>query len=284
MPSLERVASIPQQLLVLLVPIWSLIKAISDEIEERDLDSVEAHAGKAELTRALAIMSFNTAKHDIMYTPDDDLETIVGIETHCRSVLRLKVAGLLWTAQECTTLIWAARWQTARSKEFPAGHEGNPAVAKANKQVAALTILLLVAWLRDVFFGVENPSSTVLHPLEPFKTLLYWLCGSLKAVRSYMGSFSGETPKPLHCWGTWPMLDQLARRRPKNLKGRLAKKVGKWTNGDPRAMKSSSAYTFDFGCAVGRLLQQQNQPRGELPFFEKKKKHHGLQWWISSTG
>ena len=67
------------------------------------------------------------------------------------------------------------------------------------------------------------------------------------------------------------MIDQLARRRPKHLKGRLAKKVGKWTNGDPRAMKSSSAYTFDFGCVVGRLLQQQNQTRGELPVFGKKK-------------
>ena len=155
MPSIERVASIPQQLLVLLVPIWSLIKAISDDIEERDLDSVEAHAGKAELTRAFASMSFNAAKHDILFAPDDDLETIVGIETHCRSVFRLKVAGLLWTAQESTTLVWAARWQTARSKEFPTGHEGNPAVAKHNKQVAALTMLLLVAWLRDVCWGTE---------------------------------------------------------------------------------------------------------------------------------
>ena len=143
-----------------------------------------------------------------------DLETDLGVLNHLRALLKVKDGGLLWTAQECKSLIWAARWQTARSKEWPGGHEGNPVVRKANIQVVSLALLCLVAWLRDVHFVAENPSSTLLHLLEPFYSTLRFCCGNLSAVKTWLGAFNADTPKPLHLWGTWPSLPQLARGNP----------------------------------------------------------------------
>ena len=45
-----------------------------------------------------------------------DLETDLGVANHLRALLKVKDGGLLWTAQACKSRIWAARWQTARSK------------------------------------------------------------------------------------------------------------------------------------------------------------------------
>ena len=75
------------------------------------------------------------------------------------------------------------RAQTGRSKDFPAGDIRCLAVEAANKQVIALVVCLLVAWLRDVRTAAENPSSTLLHLLRPFDLWLKFVCKGPSAVR-----------------------------------------------------------------------------------------------------
>lgn len=184
-----------------------------------------------------------------------DITSDAGLTKHLTTVMRIKPHGLLWSAQECTTLIWAGRAGTGRSKDFPAGDIRQPTVAAANKQVIALVVCLLVAWLRDVRTGAENPSSTLLHLLRPFDLWLKFVCKGSSAIRTHLGAFGCSSPKPLHLWGDWIGLQKLRRTCPiEDVDDRLMARSGAWTNGKAKDMKASSEYTPEFGQAVAKLV------------------------------
>ena len=140
MPAASRVAAIPPLLLIIIWTAWPYIK--DNEPATRDLDAFETHAGHARLTNTFLKAGFMADSIDNMYgdgSPSElELETGLGVLSHVQALLNVKDGGLPWTVQECKSLIWAARWQTARSKEWPGGHEGQPVVRTANIQVVSL--------------------------------------------------------------------------------------------------------------------------------------------------
>ena len=105
------------------------------------------------------------------------------------------------------TCVSEGRAQTGRSKNFPAGDIRCLAVEAANKQVIALVVCLLVAWLRDVRTAAENPSSTLLHLLRPFDLWLKFVCRGPSAVRmlenikTNLWCIFVHLKQPLDCFG-----------------------------------------------------------------------------------
>ena len=74
-------------------------------------------------------------------------------------------------------------------------------VRNANLMIGATTLVLLVCWLRGVRIVTEHPLNSILAYVEPFRTLLLYIFGSLqRTVTVYMGSYDAASLKPLWLW------------------------------------------------------------------------------------
>lgn len=275
MPSIERVRLMPPVLIALLGCAWPFIKSLGDV--QRDIDAIELHCGMRAITTNIGKLGMMCIGLDKKQGDDQDIATDVGLQTHLSMLMRVRARGLCWSAQECKTLIWTGRAQTGRDKEHPGGDIRNPKVKNANRQVACLVIVLVLAWLRDVSTCSENPSSTLLHLLKPYADWLQFVCGGARATRTYMGAFAGETPKPLHLWGNWCMTRRMQRTSPAECSKRLVDKGKRWTNGKQADLAASAAYTDEFGHEVARLLAEDLNPAsphtGLLAHFSKKQQN-----------
>ena len=206
MVRLAELKAMPPILVACLATIWPLVLDLQSQT--RDLSAVEFHCGEAAITNNVNAVGLACLGLDLRR--GQDMNTPSGRSAHVTAVMRLKFKGLLWTAQECKTLIWAGRAQTGRSMNNPAGDLRNPKVRNANVQLFFMVACLLLAWLRGAFSCSENPRSSLIKFLSPFREFLSFL-GISESVLSYMGGFGASTPKALHFWGDWPEIRKLAR-------------------------------------------------------------------------
>lgn len=132
-----------------------------------------------------------------------------------------------------------------------------------------------MCWLRGVYTGVENPGSSLLSLITPFMDYLQYMNCGRKAVRSYLGQFEPfgtASPKPISLWGTWPSLQGLKRKAPSAAQcpERLCAKSadGRFTNGKPKKLKKSQAYSMEFGRVIAARLQQQFAGERQTRFMD----------------
>ena len=80
-------------------------------------------------------------------------------------ILRLKAGGYCHWALPCSSWVWISRGSSGRSVEEPRGN-GLSMAATGNRQAARLSLLTLVLYVRRVFWGLEQPGSSLLprHP------------------------------------------------------------------------------------------------------------------------
>jgi hypothetical protein len=263
MPRLSVVRGLPPCLVALLAIIWPTVKELHTELT-RDLDGHETFAGKAAVTRnciqkGLAFLSMDkhVAREGQLREPESDAEdvtTITGFRALLSRSLRIRVRGLGWFAPECKTLGWIGRYGTGRNKQTPSGDTSQHRIQMSNLQIGMVTVVCLVLWLRDVYFIIENPKGSVMPDVAPMKQFLAFVKQVPPIVTTYMGAFGGETCKPLSFWGTWVQARKLSRTMPRD-KSRLAKKKGRWTQGNPDELTISSAYPEEFGAAVAEVFE-----------------------------
>ena len=106
-----------------------------------------------------------------------------------------------------------------------------------------------------------NPINSVLAYVEPLKTLLLRILGTLqRTVTVYLGSYDAPSLKPLWLWSDWDAIHKLNTKRPKKRTNgepfdKLAARGKKWTNGVKDKLKASQAYASEFGMAVAKLTR-----------------------------
>lgn len=90
-----------------------------------------------------------------------------------KGVLRLKAGGLLWGGVPCSLLIWLSSPLHKRNEEN--NMLGNPdvrCVALSNLMLSRFALVCLLAIVRDVWFAIEQPTSSVLSLTPYYRYLL----------------------------------------------------------------------------------------------------------------
>ena len=138
------------------------------EPHERDLDSVELFAGDMAITRNMLRRGYCSVAYDKRYYnngPEEDLCTAEGFEKALALVLRLRPHASRWAAPVCSTWGFIGRSGTGRRAGHAAGDNNVPRTRYANRMVALLTMLFLVAYVRNVHIWIEQPTSSLMPSL-----------------------------------------------------------------------------------------------------------------------
>lgn len=132
----------------------------------RDLHMVELFSGAGHLHSAFTRAGLHAAGFDRSSCKDDDILRTGGFLRALRLVLRLRVAGLLFTGTPCSSWIFLSRGSTQRSSTNPLGNQRLQNVLSANVTVARTALLCLVAWARGAQWATEQPGSSLM-PMHP---------------------------------------------------------------------------------------------------------------------
>ena len=127
-------------------------------------------------------------------------------------------------------------------------------VFKANETTYVTLTLLLLAWLLNVSFTLEQPLSSVMYDVAHIAKLLEFTEAVYETI--WLGAYGGLSPKPLKLYGSCTWLGSLYRPKPK--KGQctvsLVTRKGTKVSGNKRALKASQIYTEAFGIAVANAF------------------------------
>ena len=104
-------------MLCILKAMWPMVRQIGDI--NRDLDAVEFHCGAGAITKANNAKNVRAVGMDLLL--GDVMTTQEGLLARMTTLMRVRSNGLMWSAQECRTLVWSCRASTGRDKPFPAG-------------------------------------------------------------------------------------------------------------------------------------------------------------------
>ena len=240
---------------------WESILLIEETVDARDLGVHELFSGAEAIAKAHVLLGLTCLGQDKCKDEREDVIQSAGLTLAIWRALRTKKGGVAWAAMDCSTVSWIARGSTGRTKTTPSGHVHMTRVRDANFMIGATTLVLLLRWLRDVRIVGENPINSVLAYVEPLKTLLLHILGTLqRTVTVYLGSYDAPSLKPLWLWSDWDAIHKLKTKRPKKRTNgepfdKLAARGNKWTNGVKHKLKASQAYTSEFGMAAAKLTR-----------------------------
>ena len=131
--------------------------------------------------------------------------------------------GVAWWAVPCSTFIFLSMGSTGRRYGSP---EGNPhvlSVRQANALFARVCVLCALCAIRQVYFIIEQPASSMPFVLQSFLRLRQSnpvVRGQkLKRHHMWMGALGHALPKPTVLWGCYPehLWAELRTRRPTHL-------------------------------------------------------------------
>ena len=255
MPSLAQVRGLPPTLVALVACVWQQVCVLEQIGLTRDLHGHELYCGKAAISRSAIDRGYAFMGFDKERDPTQDILKMSGLHQAIIGTLKVQQRGLQWAAIDCRTLSWMNRATVGRKDEAPAGYVQVGRVRDANLMIGVTVTLLVLGWLRDVYWIVENPSGSMLPKVEPMRSWVQFLFQTLSPQSfTYLGAFGAESLKKVMFWSNWPGCRRLNVKMPTSQWSgepfvKLAKK-GKWVDGDSKKLRSSAAYPEAFGAKV----------------------------------
>ena len=232
-------------LIALLLTVPPAVRSIGLLVAEADIlvaclgprtrQFVEMFCGVGALTVAARNSGLRTAWYDLLLDDGSmDMLTDHGFANAILLALSVSPRGTMWFGVPCSTFIWIARGHTRRSKTHPVGDTSRADVRDVNLLVQRVGLLLRLLALRQVFFVIEQPASSVLFYLPDLRALE----GSGICIGRYrwqkrflwLGHFGHRLWKPTFLIGIFPGLKnrpELTTRRPPP---RIVKDWHKWRN------------------------------------------------------
>ncbi|CAL1141668.1 unnamed protein product [Cladocopium goreaui] len=135
--------------------------------------------------------------------------------TAVRYVLRLRRGGCLWGGLPCSAHVWIASGTTGKSPSFPRGDMSVPCTRKGNCLAARFCLLALLAIARQVYWGGEQPGTSVAILLDYVEWVMNCnrsMIGFLPSttVRFWMGLFGHRSLKRSYVFGSLPWLHMIS--------------------------------------------------------------------------
>ena len=146
--------------------------------EPRSCQVAELWCGVGSIWRTAAEKGHNAIGYDKARIPGvtdsagplcEDITMPSGFLNAILVVLSLVPGGLLWQGTDCSSMGWVNRKKTGRSESNPHGNLSYPPVLLGNAQATAAAFLYALACLRSVRCITENPCTTFLFKLDPWK-------------------------------------------------------------------------------------------------------------------
>ncbi len=249
------------------LPAWWVelcVQAAAAAVELPVVFGLEVFSGRGELSQAFRDLAGPFLSFEIADDPEEDISTMSGVLLALKKLFCVRAGGLLWLGTPCKSWVVLSRSFTQRSLLQPAG----PVQCRSKRQREYLdqhnciaersAFLARTATVLQVFFVIEQPSSSLLANFEPVRVALE-TTAAVKASIS-MCRFGGESKKPLTLRGTGD-LSTLARVNEIRKEARPATKKlttrspGGFFTGKKEDLEASAAYTRCFGIAVALCYQ-----------------------------
>ncbi|CAE7253770.1 unnamed protein product, partial [Symbiodinium sp. CCMP2592] len=128
----------------------------------RDLHVLEVFSLSKTLVNAAETRGLSAESFDYMNPGQGDVLSETGFHQAIRMVMRLKEAGLMCIAPDCSSFSWACSSKTKRTKKNFAGDTGNPTVRHGNFMAEVSFFLFVLAAARGVYVCLENPVGSTL--------------------------------------------------------------------------------------------------------------------------
>jgi hypothetical protein len=188
------------------VPEILICMLLAGGILKCDLSSVEIFSGVQSITRGFRTLGYTSEAFDKILDPAMDVNTLFGFSMVCKLVLRLRPSGFLWAAPPCSSWVFLSKNSTGRRKCTPLGFQENFRVSWNNTLVHRLCCLLELATSFQIFWILEQPTSSTLWQHPRCIKLLERHGSSIHRAHTYMGMYGGESPKGMKLVGTAPWL------------------------------------------------------------------------------
>ena len=247
----------------LLACVWTHIILLENIAGPRNLHGFEMFMGKGAITKNCNEVDVYFMGMDYEYNEEHDVLQLRGLHEALLTLMKVKEGGLVWLATPCSSWVWVGRHGTGRkvSEGQVGGDISQQRIVVANLLVGVTTLLACIAWLRGCDFAIENPSGSWVCQMEPLKSFVSYVCGSLKPrASSCMALYGATSLKRLNFWGTWWGMDQFHQGTPDTqLNGEPLEKLttneGGWVNGKRKELTESSAYPDSFGKHVAHIMK-----------------------------
>jgi len=222
----------------------------------KDLEVLECFCGVQSIIRGAEYLMGKGLGIDILSPnaepqPHRNIGTLRGFLLALRTLVRVKVGGLLWLAPPCSSWVWISRGTNKRSVHNPLGDEGQSSVRFNNRLVSRLVVLLKLARYLGVFWIIEQPSSSLLFEHPKLARAAKQL--GTKTQDIWMRNFGSESRKRTRLWGDTPAIASLGGKLEDRTKQSVQVSVqcsGGVTGG--KDLKATQAYPSLFGLSVCR--------------------------------
>ena len=227
----------------------------------RDLDFVEVFAGSHRATTMVLRLGMRAAAFDRDLNARHDVCLLVGLVLCGMLVLRIVPRGVVWFAPRCAAwLPWVSRSNHRRSASDPLGDTSRVDVLEANMVALVVSWLSVLAHVRHVFLGLEQPIRSHFFAHPSVEDTLRNVAAERQVT--YLGGFGGESLKPLEVHATLPVHAALRLRRPHavaaarlGVRGRplVQPQRGGWFRGTA-AMSASQTYPWEFAMSIAEMV------------------------------
>ena len=160
----------------------------------RHIHFYDLFSGVGRAAREFGDRGYTTRTFDIQDDQDNDLTCKVGFFRALEVVLSLVEGAMILLGPPCSLWIFISRSYHRHSQESPLGDVSKAAVASANCLVRNVTLLLVIAHWRKVFFVLEQPGSSAMQYFPWVSILIEEL--RLQRIWTWMRAFGHMIPKP----------------------------------------------------------------------------------------
>ena len=135
------------------------------------------------------------------------------------------------------------------------GHLNHPKTRTANEHSYFQSALLLLCFLVDVTYLIEQPLSSLLDQVPHIVSVLDYTNATYDIT--WLGAYGAFSPMCLKFYASCLWVSDLYRPKPaKHLDRQLAVRKGKRVTGKRNALKASQVYPVLLGQVVGELFAQ----------------------------
>ena len=171
---------------------------------ERCVHFFDVFSGVAEATKTFRGKGYETRNFDILQ--GDNMVSKAGFFLALNVILMMVPAGLLLLGPPCSLWVFFSSSFHKRTLSNPAGDTSKKLVRDANTLVRNVVLLLAIANYRNLFFILEQPSSSKMKNYSWLARLSRAL--GLRKITTWMRCFGHQIPKP-----TWLLSNMTTARQ-----------------------------------------------------------------------
>ena len=247
---------------------------VANSVEAPRVMCIEYFAGVGMIAQGFIDQGFAALTYDNFHKgtlsdPTQDLNSNEGFIAALCWLLHMEPGGLVWLGTVCSSWILMAMGSTGRSISCVLGSQRLSGVQQANMMAIRSAMLALICYVRGTAF-FEQPATSLMLELPCWKFIEQiaehidgW---TFAKVRTCLGAFGAERPKPVILTGNREWLYRLARSTagmsfPTCAASGVVRELGAGADGKRRfaggpALKATQEYPKELGTQVHRMWQE----------------------------